>query len=198
MEASGTTSLDVLPGGVSSSNDPVQLVAQDVANELKASAPVYSATNVAPTTARLDDQNAIVKSLASASKRGFTAFPQQDVVHSSIPHQTDPARQQDYIPRPAPRMDYIAADEATRCVPHVEHTMEDESELWFEAVKLPVLVASCYFLYQTPPARRLIRAAFPLMISQSGGFNMQGQMLSSVIFGAIVYGGTQLLDVLSA
>ena len=198
MDASGTTRLDVLPGGAPSAKDPVQLVAQDVANELKASAPVYSAANVAPTTARLEDQNALVKSLASASKRGFTAFPQQDVVHSSIPHQTDPARQQDYIPRPAARRDYIAADEAVRCVPQAEQTMEVESELWFEAIKLPVLVAACYFLYQTPPARRLIRAAFPLVISQSGGFNMQGQMLSSVIFGGIVYGGTQLLDVLSA
>ena len=202
MSTADTTSLATLPGGAAPSSDPVQLVAQDVANELKASAPVYSAAmQHTPAQAPVPvNQVELVKSLESASKRGFTGFPEQNVVHSHIPHQIDPSRQPDYMPRAPATRDYITSSEAEYSASpaaQIASAPTPGGEL-VDALRLPALVSACYFLFQTPQARRIIRMAFPMLISTTGGFNIQGQFVSSAMFGMFVYGGVQLLDHFSA
>ena len=194
MAQSDTTNLDALPTS-SGESDPVQLVAMDVANELKASVPTYNPSVVQQQTVNhqsppeLINQADLVRSLNGPGANGSTSFPNNHVISSPVQHQTAQTSQQEYYPKHAERGDYIGTTEDSQRV-----VLPEEGDHLYTTLKIPVLVAAAFFIYQTPTVRRLVRSTLPASVSAAGGYSMQTQLLSSVVFGAAVYGGIWLLD----
>jgi hypothetical protein len=194
MAHSDTTSLDALPTS-SGEGDPVQLVARDVANELRASVPAYnpsvgqSQTGNRQSPHQLINQADLVRSLNGPSASGSTSFPESHVIASPVQHQTAQIRQQEYYPRHEERGDYIGTSTDAPQIPQ-----PDKNDHLYDTFKIPILVAAAFFIYQTPPVRRLVRTLLPTAVSTTGGYSMQSQLLSSVVFGGSVYGGIWLLD----
>ena len=189
MSSSGTTSIASLPTG-DTSQDPIQLVAQDIQNETAKAPPVYSPQVQPSPAAGLMNQNDIVKSLNKPGINAMTRFPEQDVVMSTSTRQTDGENRQEFIPA-AQSEDYIADHEIAPPI-QPQNTASSEPEL--DSFKVPLLVAACFFLFQTPAVRRAIHYLLPEGRSVTGGLTMQNQILVSALFGLTIYGGIELIE----
>ena len=189
MSSSGTTSIASLPTG-DASPDPIQLVAQDIQNETAKAPPVSSAQVQASPAAGLMNQNDIVKSLNKPGINAMTRFPEQDVVMSTSARQTDGENRQEYIPT-AQTEDYIADHEIA---PPIQPQNSTSAETDLDGFKVPLLVAACFFLFQTPAVQRAIHYLLPEGRSVTGGLTIQNQLLVSALFGLTIYGGIELID----
>ena len=188
---SGTTSLASLPTD-GSERDPVQLVAQDVENTTSKSPPVYS-PQLQPSASPaggLVNQNDLVKSLNKPGINAMTRFPEQDVIMSTTPRQTDSEHRQEHIPAPQAQ-DYIADHEIAPPI-HTQNPSNSDTE--FDSLKVPLLVAACFFLFQTPVFQRAIHYLLPDGRSVTGTLTLQNQMLVSSLFGLTIYGGIELIN----
>ena len=188
MSSVGTTSLASLP--TSNDNaDPVQLVARDVANELKMAAPTYSADVDAPKQRHggmLPDQNKMVRAIEGPASKGLTSFPDKHLHIPPAMRQTDNQPRQETIPTPPLHRDYIG-DEPERRPERME--VRDTND----AFKLPILAACLFFLFNTPIVRRAARSVMPIAPSSQGSYNLQAQLMMGLLFGVAVYGVSEVI-----
>ena len=189
----GTTSLATLPAQPAA--DPVQLVTQEVRNEIAASPQVYNAQQA---TMPQVDPSAIMQGLDTISAQGLTTLPSRDVPSNTFPQVVDEQRNPSYVPQPPVAHDYITehqTQEDMRAVNHqqpnlVEDTISDE-------IKLPLLVAACYCVFQMPAVRRFMKANLKFGYNELGAPNVAGHVVTSVLFGGAVYAGLQLVEYIS-
>ena len=189
MSNSGTTSIASLPAG-DIGQDPIQLVAQDIQNETAKAPSVYSPQVQPSPAAGLMNQNDIVKSLNKPGINAMTRFPEQDVVMSTSTRQTNVENRQEYIPV-AQTEDYIADHEIA---PPIQSQSNGSSETDLDSFKVPLLVAACFFLFQTSAVQRAIYCLLPDGQSVTGGLTLQNQLLLSALFGLTIYGGMEVIE----
>ena len=189
---SGTTSLATLPS--QQTGDPVQMVTREVRNEIAASPQAYSPQAPPPV-----DQKALLAGLESASAQGLTGLPSRDIPANTFSQVVDAQRQPSYVPQPSVSHDYITehqTNEDMRAVGQETQSYTLENNV-FDEVKLPLLVAACYCVFQMPATRRFLKANLPFGYNELGSPNALGYVASSVVFGAAVYTGVRLVEYLS-
>ena len=74
---------------------------------------------------------------------------------------------------------------------------QDQFDAIYTEVSLPLLITVLYFMYQLPVVRKMFLSTLPMCYGKSGDINLTGRLINSLLFGAVIYGSSKLVQQLS-
>jgi len=188
------TELSNLPSDPSIPTNSSPQVPQNIKMETTAYRNDMDTRPTVPPVADPKQMTEMVSSLQNASKQGLTSLAED------IPKQTTHLTQDtqsvvDAIPEPAQNanatpIDYIqnfATQEEISQQLSKQENKKDTLEYILEELKIPLLVAITYFLFQSKPFHKFILSKFPSLFNDTGGFTSNGVLAISAFFGVIYY-----------
>ena len=141
----------------------------------------------------------LLTQLNDADAKGATKLPSRDIDMSTTPIQLDAAAQPHYIPPPPPlplplplssHPSSSSSSSSSRRQRGGETT--DWMEQWYEDIKIPLLLAILYFLFQMGAVRTLLSTWVPSAFFEDGTYTVTGLTLLSALYGAVFYVGQKL------
>ena len=191
----GTTGIDSLPtaGGGGNNEENVQLTTKEISSNTVVENPTEKLQEQ-----RQLDQNEFVKSLQQAAASGSTALPSRDIPIDKANIVQDKQTKPNFVPEGP--SDYITehqtSDEIIRQNAKVQQ-QQDQFDAIYTEISLPLLIAVLYFMYQLPAVRKLFLNTLPMCYGKSGDINLTGRLINCLLFGAIIYGSSKLVQQLS-
>ena len=136
--------------------------------------------------------NQIVNGLQQASASGATQLSSRDIPMGSSSHNTDPYIQPNYVPPPPPHnnSNYIQSDEVSADMIQKynrNHQKEQTMDDIYSEIQVPLLLAILYFLFQLPIFKKTLFTYLPILFSNDGNMNLNGFILTSVLFAFLFY-----------
>jgi hypothetical protein len=191
----GTTGIDSLPTAGGSGEENVQLTTKELSNN--SNVVVDNAADKLQEQRQLD-QNEFVKSLQQAAASGSTALPSRDIPIDKTTITQDKQTKPNFVPEGP--SDYITehqtSDEIIRQNAKVQQ-QQDQFDAIYTEISLPLLIAVLYFMYQLPAVRKMFLTTMPMCYGKSGDINLSGRLVNCLLFGAIIYGSSKLVQQLS-
>ena len=190
----GTTGIDSLPTAGSGNNDEnIQLNTKELSNNTVVDNPAEKLQEQ-----RQLDQTEFVKSLQQAAASGSTALPSRDIPIDKTNITQDKQTKPNYVPTGT--SDYITehqtSDEIIKQNAKVQQQQNQFDTIYTE-ISLPLLIAVLYFMYQLPAVRKIFLSTLPMCYGKSGDINLSGRLINCLLFGAIIYGSSKLVQQLS-
>jgi hypothetical protein len=134
--------------------------------------------------------NQIVSGLQQASQSGATQLPSRDIPMTTTGLSNDPQVQPNYVPPPQHREDYIKNYEQTSdMIDNYNKGVQKQNSLdeMYDEIQTPLLLAVLYFFFQLPFFRKFLFNYFPVLYSNDGNLNLNGFMVTSILFGLLFY-----------
>ena len=132
--------------------------------------------------------NQIVNGLQQATLAGATQLPSRDIPMTTTGLSADPQVMPNYVPPPMP--DYIRNQEQTSDMinnynkgKQINNSLDD----MYNEIQTPLLLAVLYFLFQLPFFKRFLYTYVPFLFSNDGNYNINGFLLTSVLFGMLFH-----------
>jgi len=135
--------------------------------------------------------NQIVNGLQQAAMAGATQLPSRDIPINTTNISTDPQVIPNYVPPPPQHnTDYIRNYEQTSdMIQHYNRNKQMNNSLddMYNEIQTPLLVAILFFLFQLPFFKKFLYTYLPFLFSNDGNYNLNGFLLTSVIFGMLFH-----------
>lgn len=193
----GTTNISELPNdyiGGSSKNDNITLTKNEIDPSLLQMPPLNGNISLDQTTI-----NQIVNGLQQASTSGSTLLPSRDIPTKTDNIVIDEQIRPDYLPN-TNTSDYIVSSETNEDIIHnynVSQKKSDNMEYLYSEIQYPLLICIVYFLFQLPIFRKKLFYLIPLLFTKDGNYNLNGYVITSVLFGITIYILTKLMNMVS-
>jgi len=143
-------------------------------------------TNIAPPA--INQQSAIQQlenDVMQAANNGLTSLPNRDIPNQNVHLTTDAQVQPNYIPKSVHFNDYVQSYESEQelLAKHLaKENRKDSLEVVYQELQIPILVGFLFFILQLPFFKQLMSRNFPSLILKDGNFNLNGYVVSSIIF----------------
>jgi hypothetical protein len=155
-------------------------------------------TNMAPPG--INQQSAIQQlenDVMQAANNGLTSLPNRDIPNQNVHLTTDAQVQPNYIPKSVHFNDYVQSYESEQelLAKHLaKENRKDSLEVVYQELQIPILVGFLFFILQLPFFKQLMSRNFPSLILKDGNFNLNGYVVSSIIFTFGFYGIHKLFN----
>jgi len=191
----GTTGIDSLPtaGNGPSNEENVQLTT----NELSKNSVVENPAEKLQEQRQLD-QNEFVKGLQQAAASGATSLPSRDIPIDKTQITQDQQTKPNFVPEGP--SDYITEHQTSAEIIKQNakvQQQQDQFDAIYTEISLPLLITVLYFMYQLPVVRKMFLSTLPMCYGKSGDINLTGRLINSLLFGAVIYGSSKLVQQLS-
>jgi len=135
--------------------------------------------------------NQIISGLQMASATGATQLPSKDIPRNTDTLTQDAQIQPNYVPPPPPQnMNYINEHETTEEIIQ-EYTNRESSQNkmdeFYDEIQTPLMLVVLYFIFQLPAVRKTLGRYLPMMFHTDGNFNINGYIMTSILFGLLYY-----------
>ncbi len=191
----GTTVIESLPTAEAIGQENIQLTTKDLSEN--SNVIVDNAADRLQEQRQLD-QNEFVKGLQQAASTGSTSLPSRDIPIDKTTITQDKQTKPNFVPEGP--SDYITehqtSDEIIRQNSKVQQ-QQDQFDAIYSEISLPLLIAVLYFMYQLPAVRKMFLNTMPMCYGKSGDINLSGRLVNCILFGAIIYGSSKLVQQLS-
>tara|TARA_A100001011_G_scaffold128044_1_gene135079 strand:- start:9813 stop:10409 length:597 start_codon:yes stop_codon:yes gene_type:complete len=191
----GTTVIESLPTAEAIGQENIQLTTKDLSEN--SNVIVDNAADRLQEQRQLD-QNEFVKGLQQAASTGSTSLPSRDIPIDKTTITQDKQTKPNFVPEGP--SDYITehqtSDEIIRQNSKVQQ-QQDQFDAIYSEISLPLLIAVLYFIYQLPAVRKMFLNTMPMCYGKSGDINLSGRLVNCILFGAIIYGFSKLVQQLS-
>lgn len=194
----GTTNISELPNDYicgSSKNDNITLTKHEHdPTLLPPPPPLNSNITLDQTTI-----NQIVSGLQQASNSGSTLLPSRDIPIKTDNIVIDEQTRHDYLPSTSNK-DYIVASETNEEIINNYNAAQkksDNMEYLYSEIQYPVLICIVYFLFQLPIFRKKLFYIIPFLFTQDGNYNINGYLITSILFGISIYILTKIMNTVS-
>lgn len=198
-----TTSLDSLPTSGNGENitlktEEKNVVIDNKMQELqnKRDAEIKKPSNGKPPSM---DVNEFVSGLQKATSSGMTQLPSRDIPIDQNSILKDVQIKPNYVPDSSPT-DYITEHQTSEEIIKQnakKQKSQDNLDVIFTELSLPLMIAVLYFMYQLPVVRRTFLKTLPMCYSKSGELKLSGYLVNSVVFGGIIYAASKVINQLS-
>lgn len=171
-------------GGYSTQNPMLQnqgIMGNNIQNQVQQQAPNY---------------NELISQIQKAAANGTTALPSRDIPIDPIKVANDSQTQPNYIPPPQVQDNYIKNYETPQQVIEENNKKMIAANLYdtlFNEMKLPIIIALLFFLFQLPAVKKHSKNMFPYLFKDDGNPNLYGYIFNSVMFASMVYVLLQVL-----
>ena len=135
--------------------------------------------------------NQIISGLQMASATGATQLPSKDIPRNTETLTQDAQVQPNYVPPPPPQnMNYINEHETAEEIIQ-EYTSRESSQNkmdeFYDEIQTPLMLVVLYFIFQLPAVRKTLGRYLPMMFHADGNFNINGYIMTSILFGLLYY-----------
>lgn len=137
------------------------------------------------------------KELKVAIESGNTTLPSRDIPNNTLGIASDSQTQPNYIPKSDVNRDYIQNYENSNDFLEYkqrELNKEDTSDFIYEQMKIPILIACLFFIFQLPFTKEFFFKNAAILFQADGNYNLYGYIFTSVFFGIFYYMLTFILD----
>jgi hypothetical protein len=173
-------------GGYSTQNPMLQnqnqgIMGNNIQNQVQQQAPNY---------------NELISQIQKAAANGTTALPSRDIPIDTVRVANDNQTQPNYIPPPQVEENYIKNNETPQQIIEENNKKMIAANLYdtlFNEMKLPIIIALLFFLFQLPAVKKHSKNMFPYLFKNDGNPNLYGYMFNSVMFASMVYVLLQVL-----
>ena len=173
-------------GGYSTQNPMLQnqnqgIMGNNIQNQVQQQAPNY---------------NELISQIQKAAANGTTALPSRDIPIDQVRVANDNQTQPNYIPPPQVEENYIKNNETPQQIIEENNKKMIAANLYdtlFNEMKLPIIIALLFFLFQLPAVKKHSKNMFPYLFKNDGNPNLYGYMFNSVMFASMVYVLLQVL-----
>jgi hypothetical protein len=190
-----TTELSNLPSDPSvpnSGNSIAPQIPENIKLETQAYQNDLDVKPSAPPMADTKQMNSMVTEIQNAAKQGLTRLAED------IPQQTsqvvqDPQSLPNAIPE-EPKTTHIDYIQNTATQEEIVNELKKQTnkqtsiEIILEELKLPLLIAIVYYMFQTKTFKTLILSKIPSLLNEMGGYTTNGFLFVSCLYGIIIYG----------
>ena len=120
-------------------------------------------------------------------------LPQRDIPMSTDELVYDEQIKPNYVPKPRLTKDYIDEYQQStdRKLKEYENKkrVEKSRETWFDEFRIPVIIATLFFIFHMPIINTLLfkRFSFLSIYNEDGNFNIYGLGLKSIFFGILFW-----------
>jgi len=173
-------------GGYSTQNPMLQnqnqgIMGNNIQNQVQQQAPNY---------------NELISQIQKAAANGTTALPSRDIPIDPVRVANDNQTQPNYIPPPQVEENYIKNNETPQQIIEENNKKMIAANLYdtlFNEMKLPIIIALLFFLFQLPAVKKHSKNMFPYLFKDDGNPNLYGYIFNSVMFASMVYVLLQVL-----
>lgn len=183
-----STMNNLIPNGGYSTQNPISqtqntqgVIGNNVQNQIQQQQPNY---------------NELISQIQKAAASGTTALPSRDIPIEPIKVATDNQIQPNYIPPPQVEENYIKNYETPQQVIEENNKKTIAANFYdslFNEMKLPIVIALLYFLFQLPVVKKHSKKFFPYLFKDDGNPNLYGYIFNSIMFSSAVYVLLQVL-----
>jgi len=130
-------------------------------------------------------------------------LPSRDIRMDTADYMQDAETIPNYIPPPKTRGDYVNDHEEVVKETFEKHRREKYRESRLDMIltelQVPIMIAVLYFAFQLPSVNMLMTKYLPFLslYNEDGNMNFNGLVLKSILFGAIYYASTQVIEYLT-
>ena len=173
--------------GYSTQNPMIQtqnnpgIMGNNVQNQVQQQAPNY---------------NELISQIQKAAANGTTALPSRDIPIDPVKVTNDNQTQPNYIPPPQVDENYIKNNETPQQIIEENNKKMATSNFYdmlFNEMKLPIIIALLYFLFQLPAVKKHSKNLFPYLFKDDGNPNLYGFIFNSIMFASVVHVILQVL-----
>ena len=175
-------------GGYSTQNPMLQnqnqnqgIMGNNIQNQVQQQAPNY---------------NELISQIQKAAANGTTVLPSRDIPIDQVRVANDNQTQPNYIPPPQVEENYIKNNETPQQIIEENNKKMIAANLYdtlFNEMKLPIIIALLFFLFQLPAVKKHSKNMFPYLFKDDGNPNLYGFIFNSVMFASMVYVLLQVL-----
>jgi hypothetical protein len=182
-----STKIDDLP------TDNVSLEKKEVVQQ-----PTLENSQVPPNIQPVDNNsiNRIVSTLNNNPDIG--QLPSRDIPIQTVNHTNDQTVQPNYVPQNRLPNDYIKEYETFTSLANKnkeENEKKDRLDLLYEELKLPLIAAALFFLFQLPFVKKLLLTKLPSLFTGDGQPKMSLYILKTSLFLGMFYWSQKILFV---
>ncbi len=137
------------------------------------------------------------KELQMAVNSGNTSLPSRDIPSDTTPITHDSQTQPNYIPPSNVDHDYVQNYENSNDFleyKEKELNREDNADFVYEQLKIPILIAFLFFIFQLPFTKEFFLKYSPMLFNTDGNYNLTGYVSTSICFGILYYVITYALN----
>ena len=154
------------------------------------------------TTEKLNNTNETInsqfeKELKMAVDSGNTALPSRDIPNNTTNLTNDSQIQPNYIPSSGVDQDFVQNYENSNDFLNYrekESNREDNYDFFYEQLKIPILIAFLFFIFQLPFTKNFFLKNSPVLFGTDGNYNIYGYTGTSIAFGLLYFVITYILE----
>ena len=137
------------------------------------------------------------KQLEMAVKSGNTSLPSRDIPNNTTQITHDSQTQPNFIPDTQVDRDYVQNYEnSNEFLNYREKEVNriENQDFVYEQLKIPILIAVLFFVFQLPFTKDLFLKYAPMLFKNDGNYNLYGYLFTSLSFGTLYYIITYILE----
>ena len=137
------------------------------------------------------------KELKMAVDSGNTSLPSRDIPNNTTSLTTDSEIQPNYIPNSGVDHDFVQNYENSNDFLNYrekESNREDNYDFVYEQLKIPILIAFLFFIFQLPFSKGFFLKYSPILFGTDGNYNLYGYTATSIAFGLLYFVITYVLE----
>ena len=145
---------------------------------------------------QVPNYNELISQIQKAAANGTTALPSRDIPIDPVKVTNDNQTQPNYIPPPQVDENYIKNNETPQQIIEENNKKMATSNFYdmlFNEMKLPIIIALLYFLFQLPAVKKHSKNLFPYLFKDDGNPNLYGFIFNSIMFASVVHVILQVL-----
>ena len=154
------------------------------------------------TTEKLNNTNETInsqfeKELKMAVDSGNTALPSRDIPNNTTNLTNDSQIQPNYIPSSGVDQDFVQNYENSNDFLNYREkksNREDNYDFFYEQLKIPILIAFLFFIFQLPFTKNFFLKNSPVLFGTDGNYNIYGYTGTSIAFGLLYFVITYILE----
>ena len=142
-----------------------------------------------------EQQNTLVTHIQQAAQTGALKLPSRDIPTTQEHLTTDPNTQPNYV-APVKNTDYISEEEKAHqeLLSMKQADQNVTPELWHQEFQAPLLTAALYFAFQQPFVQKKFLKLSKGMLGEDGNPTLAGHLSGALVFAALYFGSTKLIQ----
>jgi hypothetical protein len=150
-----------------------------------------------PAPLNQNDLSSMVGQVEQAAQQGLTKLG-PEITQNTMHITNDPQVTANHIPAPPPPpqgqpQDYIPNYVIEDTTKQQENKL-NTSDIIFNEIKIPLVVALIYIVFQLPAFKSMLLKACPFLYKSDANFNLNGYVMTSILFAVVYYVSLKLFD----
>ena len=150
-----------------------------------------------PAPLNQNDLSSMVGQVEQAAQQGLTKLG-PEITQNTMHITNDPQVTANHIPAPPPPpqgqpQDYIPNYVIEDTTKQQENKL-NTSDIIFNEIKIPLVVALIYIVFQLPAFKTMLLKACPFLYKSDANFNLNGYVMTSILFAVAYYVSLKLFD----